>query len=366
VTRTNLTSVYDEKTTSFESSPPAPALFPDHEEVVTVWRRRSGLHCAIAIHSTVRGPSLGGSRFRAYPTLDAAIADVSNLAEAMTYKAAVAGLPFGGGKSVLIGDPAVIKTKELWIDYAEVLNSLDGRYITAEDVGATMADMDGLKELTPFVAGTSIEKGGSGDPSPMTAVGIFSGMEATSSKLWGTRDLSGKRVAVSGLGKVGSTLAQLLIDQGCRLTITDVSDSAIKRLSDRPGVEVTTPQAIHRTECDIFAPCALGGVINRTTVTELRCQAVVGAANNQLASPDMAERLSDRGVLYVPDFVVNAGGIINIAHEYLGYDEKRARAHVEEIYDTTLNILDRAESEAIPPLAAAMAIARERLLDPSS
>ncbi|MFZ0668325.1 MAG: amino acid dehydrogenase [Acidimicrobiales bacterium] len=356
--------MYDENTSSTSPTPPVPALFPDHEEVVTVWRRRSGLHCAIAIHSTVRGPSLGGSRFRAYPSLDAAVAEVCDLAEAMTYKAAVAGLPFGGGKSVLIGDPSVIKTSELLADYAEVLNYLDGRYITAEDVGATMADMDELKEHTKFVAGTSVDRGGSGDPSPMTAIGILSGMEATSAKLWGTRDLGGRHIAISGLGKVGSELARLLIERSCTLTVADVSAAAIDRVARMGPVQIVSPDVIHRTECDIFAPCALGGALNRSSITELRCVGVVGAANNQLASPDIADELNRIGILYVPDFVVNAGGIINIAHEYLGYDEKAARTHVEGIYETTRSILDRAEEHGITPLAAAMSIARERLASP--
>jgi glutamate dehydrogenase/leucine dehydrogenase len=179
-------------------------FFPDHEEVVMVSRRKSGMHVAVAIHSTVRGPSLGGTRFRSYPSLDAALTEVCNLAEAMTYKAAVAGLPFGGGKAVMIGDPSVTKTPSLLEDYGSVLNSLEGRYITAEDVGATMADMDQLRTYTNFVAGTSVSIGGSGDPSPMTAVGIVSAMKAAAQVVWGDRDLSGRRVAISGLGKVGS------------------------------------------------------------------------------------------------------------------------------------------------------------------
>jgi glutamate dehydrogenase/leucine dehydrogenase len=344
-------------------------FFPNHEEVITVWHRRSGLHAAIAIHSTVRGPSLGGSRFRAYPSLDAAVAEVCNLAEAMTYKAAVAGLPFGGGKAVLIGDPAVTKTDELLADYASVLNDLSGRYITAEDVGATMADMDRLREHTPFVAGTSVDKGGSGDPSPMTAIGIRSAMEAGSAHVWGTRDLAGRHIAISGIGKVGSSLARLLLERGCRLTLADTSERAqdkVEALVTLGEVNMVDPGEIHRVDCDIFSPCALGGVLNDRSIAELKCQMVIGAANNQLSGPEVADALQELGITYVPDFVANAGGIINIAHEYLGYDEAKARAHVEQIFTTTEDIFNRSAEGGVTPLGAAMELALERLTEAGS
>jgi len=337
------------------------ARFPEHEEIVTVWHRQSGLECAVAIHSTIRGPALGGSRFRAYPNLDEAVTEVCNLPEAMTYKAAVAGLPFGGGKAVLIGDPTTMKTKELLADYATVLNGLEGRYITAEDVGATMADMDELREHTPYVAGTSVARGGSGDPSPMTAVGILCAIQAGTAHIWGSSDLAGKHVAVSGLGKVGSELARLLLEQGCRLTVTDVSDRAVAGVSALGPVDVVRPEQIHRTECDVFAPCALGGVLNESSVPELRCRMVAGAANNQLSDPHIADELAAREITYVPDFVANAGGIINIAHEYMGYDRDRALAHVMQIYGTTEDIFIRSAAQNVTPLAAAMELAKERL-----
>jgi len=338
-------------------------ISPEHEEVISVWHRQSGLHVIIAIHSTVRGPALGGSRFRPYPTLDAAFAEACDLAQAMSYKAAVAQLPLGGGKAVLIGDPTVSKTTELLADYAGVLNSLDGRYITAEDVGTTMADMDELHEQTKFVAGTSIERGGSGDPSPHTAYGILCAMQAASAQLWGTRDLAGRHVAVSGLGKVGAEVARLLSQRGCKLTLADVSPRAVEAVigHDAVAADVVDPDEVHRTKCDIFSPCALGGALNYRTVPELRCLAIVGAANNQLTSPELADDLSARTIAYVPDFVANAGGIINIANEYLGYDEDRATKQVEQIFDTTQSILRRSAFEGTTPLAAAVALAKERL-----
>lgn len=347
------------------SVPPTPSIaleHPEHEEVAVFWHRASGLLAVVAIHSTVRGPSLGGSRFRQYPTLDAAVTEACNLSEAMTYKAAVAGLPQGGGKAVLVGDPSIAKTRHLLVDYASVLDSLGGRYITAEDVGTTQADMDLLSEHTRYVAGTSVEKGGSGDPSPVTAFGVFRAMQGAWAHAHGSDDLSGVRVAVSGLGKVGAELTRLLAGAGAKLTIADVSDTAVQSVLVHGSADVVNPAVIHATECDIFAPCALGYVLNDVSVPELRCQMVVGAANNQLSSAEIADALLDRGVTYVPDFVANAGGIINIAHEHGGYDESSARAQVSEIYATTRSILERADQHGITPLSASIAIAKERLV----
>jgi glutamate dehydrogenase/leucine dehydrogenase len=333
----------------------------DPEEVFTVWHRHSGLNAAVAINSTVRGPALGGARFRAYPDLDSAVTEACNLAEAMTLKTAVAGIPFGGGKAVLIGDPAITKTTELLIDYASLLNTLRGRYITAEDVGATRDDMDLLKQHTTFVAGTSVELGGSGDPSPLTAVGVLSAMRAAAARSFGSDDLEGRHVAVSGLGKVGSALVELLLERHCQVTAADVSAKAIERVAGLGAVEMVAPSYIHRTPCDIFAPCALGGVLNELTVGELQCTIVCGAANNQLSAPEIGDLLQVSGILYVPDFVANAGGVINIANEPMGYDPDRARSQVEEIYTTTSTILDRAVEHRTTPLAAAMSLAKERL-----
>jgi len=334
---------------------------PPPEEVVTLWRRDSRLHAVVAIHSTVRGPALGGTRIRLYPDLDAAVAEACNLAEAMTLKNAVAGLPFGGGKAVLIGDPATIKTPELLTDYAGLLDALKGRYVTAADVGSTQADMDALRDHTRFVAGTSLSRGGSGDPSPMTAYGVLCAMEAGSEGVFGTRDLAGKTIAVSGLGKVGSEVVRLLLERRCRIIASDVSTQALDAVSKFGRIDVVPPDKIHLTECDIFTPCALGGVLNDRTVGELRCRLVVGAANNQLSAPSIADELAALDIVYIPDFVASAGGVVNIAHEYLGYDEGKARAHVQQIYTTTETILRRSGEQSITPLAAAMTLAEERL-----
>lgn len=348
-------------TSSASPVSPTPVFPSNHEEVVTVWHRESRLHAVVAIHSTVRGPALGGCRFRPYPSLDAAVAEACNLAEAMTFKSAVAGLPFGGGKSVLIGDPAVTKTAALLSDFAALLNLLEGRYVTAEDVGTTQQDMDALSEQTRFVTGTSLSRGGSGDPSPMTAFGVHCAMRAAASQLWGSPDLAGKRVAISGVGKVGSELARLLIEGGCELTVADVDRQAVKAIEAQGPITTVDPDEAHKVDCDIFAPCALGSALNERTVGELRCELIVGAANNQLSSPEIAQELRERGITYVPDFVANAGGVINIAHEHLGYDEDQARAQVAEIYSTTEILLRRSASEGITPLEAAFAVANERL-----
>jgi glutamate dehydrogenase/leucine dehydrogenase len=352
-------------TTSASSFPLTAAVPSDHEEVLTVWHRQSRLHAVIAIHSTVRGPALGGCRFRAYPSLDSAVAEACNLSEAMTLKSAVAGLPFGGGKSVLIGDPNTTKTVELLRDFAALLTTLDGRYITAEDVGTTQKDMDLLRDHTRFVTGTSIDRGGSGDPSPMTAYGVLCAMEAAADHQWGSSGLAGRRVAISGVGKVGSELCRLLFERGCELTVADVSPQAVRSVQAFGPINSIPTDQIHKVDCDIFAPCALGGALNERTIGELRCELIVGAANNQLSNPQIAERLVELGFTYVPDFVANAGGVINIAHEHLGYDESRARAHVREIYTTTESILRQSAELKITPLEAAFALAKERLDRPS-
>jgi glutamate dehydrogenase/leucine dehydrogenase len=348
--------------TSPLSSVTSTAAVPSgHEEVVTVWHRESGLYAVVAIHSTVRGPALGGCRFRPYPSLDAAVAEACNLAEAMTFKSAVAGLPFGGGKSVLIGDPTTTKTAELLKDFAALLNSLGGRYITAEDVGTTQQDMDALREQTRFVTGTSVAMGGSGDPSPMTAYGVLCAMQSAANQLWGTPDLAGRHIAVSGVGKVGSELARLLLERGCELTVADVNAGALKAVQGLGPVRTVSPEQILKVDCDVLAPCALGSALNEQTVDELRCELIVGAANNQLSYPQIADKLRDRGIVYVPDFVANAGGVINIAHEHLGYDENQARAQVQEIYTTTEILLRRSAEQNVTPLRAAFAVAKERL-----
>lgn len=334
-------------------------LLSGHEQVVFCEDERSGLRAIIAIHSTVLGPALGGTRFRAYPSDEAALSDVLRLARAMTYKAAVAGLDQGGGKAVVIGDPATARTDELLRAHARFIHSLSGRYITAEDVGTTQADMDLIRSETPYVGGTSEALGGSGDPSPATAYGVLMAMRAVAQRLWGSEGIKDRHVVVSGVGKVGSAVVGHLLDEGARVSVADVRPEVIALLGS--AVAVLEPDKAHAVECDIFSPNALGGVLTEQTVKELSCAAVVGAANNQLAEPSVARLLDEAGVLFVPDFVVSAGGIINIAEEAAGYDRVRARRSVERIFDTTLKVIDTADERGTTTTAAAEQIAEERI-----
>jgi len=334
----------------------------DQEQVVFCQDRATGLRAVIAIHSTALGPSLGGTRFYPYASTDAAVADVLRLAEGMTYKAAVAGLDQGGGKAVIIGDPNVDRTEELMLAYGRFVDTLSGRYVTAEDVGTTQADMDLIAKVTPYVTGTS---DGSGDPSAATALGLVWAMKALFFLSSGADDLGGAHVVVAGVGKVGSHLVGNLVNEGARVTIADVNDRAVERVRSQFGasVAVAAPADVHRVPGDIYSPCGLGGVLNTQTIPELRSWAVVGAANNQLASPECGLLLADAGILYAPDFVVNAGGIINIASERTpgGYDREHAYADVHRVYDTTLQVFDTAKRDGVTPAEAAESLARRRL-----
>jgi len=309
----------------------------DHEEVGSIWKRRSGLRAIVAIHSTALGPSLGGTRFRAYASMDEALRDVLRLSKAMSYKTALAGLDFGGGKAVIVGDPARLKTEELLTDYARFVDTFQGRYLTAEDVGTTQADMDLIGQHTRFATGRSAALGGSGDPSPITAYGIVRAMEATAHALWGADSLEGRHIAVNGVGKVGHCLVGLCAERGARVTIADVSAASV---TSKTAVEVVDPENIHSVGCDIYAPCALGGALNGRTVPQLGCEAVCGAANNQLETSAVEAALRGRGITYVPDYVVNAGGVINIAYEFGEHDPDAARAHVGRIYDTVTQLFE--------------------------
>jgi glutamate dehydrogenase/leucine dehydrogenase len=335
----------------------------DHEQVVFCHDRSTGLRAIIAIHSTALGPSLGGTRFFPYPTEEAALTDVLRLAEGMTYKAAVAGLDQGGGKAVIIGDPGTDRTEELMLAYGRFVDTLSGRYNTAEDVGTTQADMDLIARVTRHVTGTSEALGGSGDPSAATALGLVSAMKALFFLSSGADDLLGAQVVVAGVGKVGSHLVGHLVQEGARVTIADVKDQAVERVRATHDVTVAAPEDAHRIACEIYSPCGLGGVLDAVTIPELRCWAVAGAANNQLASPECGQLLADAGILYAPDFVVNAGGIINIAEERApgGYDRRRAFARVQRVYDTTLEVFDAAKQHGRTPVDAALVLARRRL-----
>ncbi|MGH9136063.1 MAG: Glu/Leu/Phe/Val dehydrogenase dimerization domain-containing protein, partial [Acidimicrobiales bacterium] len=273
----------------------------------------TGLRSIVALHSTVLGPGLGGTRFRPYPDEREAVLDACRLAKGMTYKHAVCGTYQGGGKAVIIGDPLTLRTDKLIRAYARFVDSLGGRYITAEDSGTTQADMDLVRTITPYVTGISESLGGSGDPSPATAYGVFCAMQAVAERLWGDTDLSGRHVVVLGVGKVGGTLARRLAYVGARLTLSDVRADEAAALARELGAQVAGPDDAVTNECDILSPCALGAVLSAESIPKLHCDAVCGAANNQLADDADAERLAGHGVLYAPDYVVNAGGVINIA-----------------------------------------------------
>ena len=323
--------------------------------------KASGLRAIVAIHSTKLGPALGGTRFYPYETDADALEDVLRLAKGMTYKSAAAGLDLGGGKAVVIGDPAKVKTEVLLRTYARFVDAVGGRYITAEDVGTTQADMDLIRRETTFVTGVSRSLGGSGDPSAATAYGVLHGMKAVARRLWGDGDLTDRHVVVAGVGKVGYALVRHLIEERAKVTVTDVVPSAVERTVRDFGVHPIAVEDAHTVECDIYSPCALGKAMNHDTIPALRCRAVVGSANNQLEDDACDEMLADRGVLYAPDYIVNAGGVINIAEELHGYHRERAYSNVRRIYDTTLAVLDTAAAEGITTAAAADRLAERRI-----
>jgi glutamate dehydrogenase/leucine dehydrogenase len=340
----------------------------EHEDIVITRRARTGLRAIIAIHSTLLGPSLGGARFYPYADETLALRDVLRLSRAMTAKAALAGLDHGGGKAVIIGDPSVVKTPSLVRDFASAVNRLDGRYITAEDVGTTQDDMDLIRETTPFVAGTSTSRGGSGDPSPATALGVVVAMEAAAARRWGT-DLEGRTVLVLGAGKVGGHVIRLLVERHAVVIGSDLNHDKVEEAVRDGAARVVDPAEALGTPTDILCPCGLGGLLTQDVVADLKCEIIAGGANNQLATSDVAGTLAAVGTLYIPDFLANAGGIINIAQEANGYDQARAMRAVGRIRETTTTVLERAEARGITPVAAAEELVAERLHeagDPSS
>ncbi len=334
-----------------------------HEQVVYVADRASGLRAVIAVHSTALGPSLGGVRFWAYPSEAAATADALRLSEAMTYKAALAGLHQGGGKAVVLLDhPDAPHTEPMLRALGRGIDELGGRYLAAEDVGATPADMAALALETPWVTGVAEAAGGSGDPSPVTAFGVLHAMRAVAVQLDGDASLMGWRVAVQGAGHVGSHLVRLLVGAGASVVVGDARDErAAAVASALPGVEVVPADRVLAQDCDLVAPCALGAALTDETVAALRCRAVCGAANNQLAGNDIEDLLVARGIAYVPDFVANAGGIINIAEEFTGYSRDRALARVAAIFDTVTHVFVTAQERGVSTARAAVLLALERI-----
>ncbi|MBB5121451.1 valine dehydrogenase (NAD+) [Streptomyces eurocidicus] len=336
-----------------------------HEQVMLCQDRESGLRAVIALHSTALGPALGGTRFHPYASDEAAVLDALNLSRGMSYKNALAGLDHGGGKAVIIGNPDEIKTEQLLLAYGRFVASLGGRYVTACDVGTYVRDMDVVARENPWTTGRSPENGGAGDSSVLTAFGVFQGMRAAARTQWGEPTLRGRRVGVAGVGKVGHHLVEHLIEDGAEVVITDVRAEAVERIIARhPRVTaVTDADVLVRTPLDVYAPCALGGALDDGTVAALTATVVCGAANNQLAHPGVEKDLADRGILYAPDYVVNAGGVIQVADELHGFDFDRAKAKATGIYDTTLAIFDRAKADGIPPAAAADRLAEQRMAE---
>ncbi|MCA1830838.1 MAG: Glu/Leu/Phe/Val dehydrogenase dimerization domain-containing protein [Actinomycetota bacterium] len=317
-----------------------------------------GLRTIIAVYSTARGPAIGGTRIWPFTSEDDALVDVLRLAKAMAYKAAAAGLQLGGGKAVIIADPATDKTPALLRAYAEQVNRLGGAYITTADVGSTVADLDEIAKTTRFVTGTSA---GSGDPSPNTAFGVWSGMRAVAERTFGTPSLEGRHVVVQGVGKVGAGLARLLAREGARVTVSDVRRDEAEALGKEIGADVVEPEKAFATACDVLAPCALGPVVTDETLPSLDCRAIAGAANNQLLTPVHGRALHDAGIVYAPDYVINAGGLINVEDELHGYNPERARAKAGAIADTLREVFDVAGQQGIPPAEAADHIAEQRI-----
>jgi len=347
-----------------------------HEQVVFCQDKQTGLRAIIAIYSTALGPALGGTRFYPYRTEQDAIDDVLELSRAMAYKNAMAGLDHGGGKAVIWGDPDQIKTEALLRAYGRFVHSLGGRYYTACDVGTYVADMDIVARETPFVTGRSVANGGAGDSSVLTAWGVFQGMRAAAEHTWGEPSLRGRRVGIAGLGKVGKYLIRHLLEDGAAVVGTDVNEQALAWVrKNHPEVDLVADTAtLITSDIDVYAPCALGGALDDATVPVLRAKVVVGAANNQLAHPGIEKVLQERGILYAPDYVVNAGGVIQVADE-IGWDAtmggrltgcfnfERAKQRTTRIYETTKQILDLAEAEGVPPAVAADRLAERRMAE---
>jgi leucine dehydrogenase len=332
-----------------------------YEQVVFCSDDQSGLKAIIAIHSTALGPALGGTRFYDYKNETDALVDVLRLSKGMTYKAAAAGLDLGGGKAVIIGDPTRIKSEELLRAYGRFVETLGGRYITAEDVGTALEDMDIVRRESRWVTGCSHTYGGSGDPSPVTAYGVLQGIKACALEVFGDANLKDRTVALQGVGKVGHALCGYLTEEGAKVTIGDINVDNLARAVRDHGVETAPLADIHKLETDIFAPCALGGIINDDTISELRCKIIAGAANNQLAREEHGEKLRDLGILYAPDFVINAGGLINVEDELRGYDRERALSKVLGIYKAMQLIFAMSREQGTSTAKAAMDYAEERV-----
>lgn len=321
--------------------------------------QKTGLRSIIAIHSTKLGPALGGCRFYPYANEQKALADVMNLAQSMTSKAAMAGLELGGGKSVILGNPKKDKNPQILEAFAKCVERLGGKYITSVDSGTSSEDLDIFSRQTKHVVGLTPNMGGAGDPSPLTALGVLCGIEASVEHCFGSKDLTGKKVAIQGVGHVGYILTKLLREKGAEIVISDVDAQKASDTAKQLQVETCSADEIVSRECDIFAPCAMGGVINEKSLDTLKCKIVAGAANNPLASKEVARDLFEKGILYAPDFVINAGGLIHVAQELRGYDREKVEAKTMNIYKTIKSILERADQDKVSPATVARSMARE-------
>jgi len=338
--------------------------FDDHEQVVFCNDKDTGLKAIIGIHNTVLGPALGGTRMWNYTNEWEALNDVLRLSRGMSYKNSISGLNLGGGKAVIIGDAKTQKTPELMTKFGQFVDSLSGKYITAEDVGMETKDMDIVREVTKHVAGISVEKGGSGNPSPVTAFGVFVGMKAAAKYKFGSDNLEGKKVLVQGIGHVGEVLVQYLTENGAIVTVTDINEERLHQIGAKYGAKIFNGADLYSADVDIYAPCALGATINDTTIYNIKASIIAGAANNQLANEAVHGKiLKERGILYAPDFLINAGGVINVYSELVNWSREQVMQKTENIYNTALEIFKCANDNNITTHEAAFTIAQKRIYD---
>lgn len=355
--------VKDIKETNLVQNPViAQMMLNNHEQIVFCNDNATGLKAIIAIHNTVLGPSLGGTRMWNYNNEMEALNDVLRLSRGMTYKSSVAGLNLGGGKAVIIGDAKKVKNEALLRRFGKFVDSLGGKYITAEDVAMSSRDMEIIHMETQHVSGLPENMGGSGDPSPVTAYGVYVSMKASAKETWGSDSLSGKKVLVQGIGHVGENVVSHLTKEGAKVYVNDISEERVKDAVNKYKAEAVAADKMFDLDIDIYAPCALGATVNDDTLGRLKCKVICGAANNQLADEKRhGEAVGKKGMLYAPDFVVNAGGIINVYYELEGYNRERAMSHAEKIYDNTWNVIQTAKKEGIPTYMAANVLAEKRI-----
>lgn len=333
----------------------------DYEEVLFCQDQASGLKAIIAIHDTTLGPALGGTRMWTYASEQDALVDALRLSKGMTYKNAVSGLNLGGGKTVIIGNPKIDKNEAMFRAFGRFVQGLNGRYITAEDVGTTEEDMNLIHEETDYVTGISESYGSSGNPSPATAFGVYQGIKAAAMEAFGSDSLEGKVIAVQGVGNVAYHLCGYLHKEGARLIVTDIDKKAVRRAEEEFGAQVVNPEDIYSVSCDIYAPCALGAIINDETIPQMKAKVIAGAANNQLKEPRHGDLIHELGIVYAPDYVINAGGVINVADELNGYNRERAYKKVSTIYHNISKVFEISKRDQVPTYVAADRMAEERI-----